>query len=639
MASRQKGKQANSVRNILREMGDPFDTRRIYELVHHFFTTLKRGGGAARLLGQEYRFFTTLQNTPQLKTLVRNIVMLRAMHITQKQITTLLNEGTDAKIFDQMFKDAMSFYRVQHEASGYMLTNAETIRQRIVDKGMKNFLFSENFPTKPTAIPPALMDVRVPPITALHNLDQLRKLEDQPENLENSPDAQAEYACNLFELGCYDKARRMVADILKTNPWHGMTNYVAAMLHTAEAHLDARIAGEKEFLSEITSDDGEGFATDALADEALQHQGKAAYHRQQALVQYLIALKHWPKHQGYFDHSRRRRQVVQFTLQVLASWSHGKGEGEGLGLQKLLPTDLANRKDIPNLAAWTLDILKMEEPNCYAGGLGQRAVNDLCWLQLYWVLDAAEYKRFSKEWLKRIESYLRPDLEAVAHKAEFHEHLRRLVPDFEARRRQLHEFEARCHEAVTFDWQHITEKVLTTEMIACYRQRKLEDAMKLAKEIVTRWNNNPRAIYDHIRILYDLSRAALKSDDIISASKWLCQIMAEYPEFYDLLGGMGYLHEVGEDDYEDTFGNGVDILEVEVHAGHDDVKGCPEPLRTNGRQIHVKWPEPMPKESDETWTLERLVRILLKDARVGEADRAKMNLLLKQLKKGGGAMH
>jgi hypothetical protein len=426
-----------------------------------------------------------------------------------------------------------------------------------------------------------------------------------------TPDARAEFACRLFELGSYRQAKAVVAEVLKNDPYHGMGNYVGAMLQSAEAVVRSRMAGQKGLIAEITASDGAGFVSDAHEEEAVQLEGAAAYHQQQSDLMYLIALKHWPRHHGYFDHSRRRERVLRVVINVLARRSVGRASGSGLGLQGLLPPHDGDTTPAPDLDAWVLEILRSGEPSRYAGDFGSRPNEALCWLQLYWVLDPAEYERFAREWLTRLEShYNREDLEALARSPVFLEHLRRLIPAVEERRTLLQTLERRCQSMTTFIWNCATLDMLTAEMIRSYHDGRLEEALAHAKARAGIRTDRPYlAVYDHVRILYDLSMAAWKNGRPVAAAQWLQQIVEAYPGLFKRLRGDGpksYLKEIDWEDgeYEDSFGNKDDILFGNGYGGEDD--DAEPPL------------------------LDRHIRLVLTSDRVADGDTAKFKAFLSQ---------
>jgi hypothetical protein len=591
MASGKKRRMANNLRDKLRLLGDAYDTDAIYRIVYDLFRAMKKGGVAPEtLFGKRYKRVLEVPDEPW-RRVVTNLVTLRSMHVPPKEIVLLLKEdaGFDTEVLTRVFKDSLSFYRLQYEAVAWVLQRSEALHQLVREKGLRSVLLSEDFagkgvpPTRP-ALPPDVPPIPLSPVTVLLGLDKLRELESRSDHLE-SPDGRAEYACYLFEVGSYSDATRVSAEVLNTDPWHGMANYVGAMLSHAEAIAQSQTAAQKVFIADLTASDGAGFVSDAHEEEALQHHGNAAHHQQQSLIQYLIALRHWPRNRIYYDHSRRREEVQRTAVVMLAQRARGRDAGTGLALHGLLPQHLNSTTPVPDLDAMALEVLKSAEPEPNDWGFGSGPHEGLLWLDLYRVLDSTEYQRFSLKWLARLDRCNADDAKALADHPAFIHHLRRLLPNPDDRRALLQKLERRCHNAVTYMWNSTTRDMLTADMRERYDHRDFEEALSPAKERVAIPNRSHRAdIYDHVRVLYDLSIAAMAAGDTAASARWLCLIVETYPNLRVELRryGKDYLELVDEEfyTYADTFGNKEDILFCDDNG--EDAPATSTPL---GRHI------------------------------------------------------
>jgi hypothetical protein len=250
---------------------------------------------------------------------------------------------------------------------------------------------------------------------------------------------------------------------------------------------------------------------------------------------------------------------------LLARHARDREPGSGLGLP--LPPHLAGDA-APDLDAMALEVLKSAERGPYDWGFGSRPQEALYWLEAYRVLDAKEYERFGRDWLGRLDRCDADDANALAKHPTFIEYLRRLVSTPKDRNTLLRELERRCHNRVKYTWNCATRDILTADMCDHYKAGRLEEALFSAKEragIVADPRQHGADLYDHVRILYDLSRAAWEAGDTAQSARWLCLIVQTYPTLRDDLRRYGkddYLTLVDEEfyTYKDSLGNGEDII-------------------------------------------------------------------------------
>lgn len=563
-------KKTGCLADLLRLVDDGFNTKVNRAEIRHMVSPEGENHVRVKVCKKLFNApdLTSIPLTKESVRAARNLLGLRALGAKPRDIFDALSGDADGKDLIKSLVDYKEYHTRLLNLAHYVHLNAAKIIRDIDESDLAKFLKSRDLPYTSDIQPGDFLfssDRRTPdPVAALLSFDRLRSLEAAKNPSEFSPDDEAQRAYELFEMGCFKEASSVIASVLQQDPWHGMGNYVQAMMLNAEAVLIQRDAEQKQFLSEIT----DGFASDSLEDEALQKSGQAAVNEQTALFCYLVALRHWPKDRQDYDHTRRRSRVLGRVIGQLANIARDRPTGSGLGLQNL--TKRLGTQQAPDLDGWLPELLRAEEPSLTLTFDRVQRWKELCWLELYRVCCPQEYARFGQQWLKSLGTLASiQDYQLLVHNEDFYRNLLALVPDVCRREEVLKTLHTCAMEILAGSATHAQRAILKPVLQNAYVECRLEEALELADRMAAltptgHSRERQDAVYIQIRIRYDLALKASQQGDWAAAVTWLKPLAAGLLEPVDSeMYAKSYLQflDDDEDEFEDGLGNRDDILD------------------------------------------------------------------------------
>src|ERR1044072_5137447 len=176
---------AISLRALLSEMGDPFDSHRIFEEIRYFFD-VRDGYDPRQLLGKRYKAPSMLPNDQATRSLVRNLLVLRAM-LPPKAVIKVLQDPSHVH---SCISEAVQVAKVKILGAQFVLKNQETLLARVDEGTWEQDLFAGAFaPAKESALhEKATQEPPGAEIGALLNLRLLEELDNSPLVMNDSPE-------------------------------------------------------------------------------------------------------------------------------------------------------------------------------------------------------------------------------------------------------------------------------------------------------------------------------------------------------------------------------------------------------------------------------------------------------------------
>lgn len=257
-------KRLVGLRNILRDMSERFATNQLHNELRYFFDARKdRDGGVVydptQVFGREFRSPSLLQDSPRVRNLLLNLILLRSLFQPKDVLNLLMGHAVE-----DIFKEAVHIASVRHAATSYFLRNHSLLQDKIEQD--REFIWgielapkslATNEPDKNEA-PPEGGEPTPPPfaltmdqLADMYALRQLEEAEGSP--LSDSVDDQAARALLLYELRCYQQAQAAANAVLKDHPDHPIACYVSALLLLRVSGMESRRAGWKAFMAEVNA--------------------------------------------------------------------------------------------------------------------------------------------------------------------------------------------------------------------------------------------------------------------------------------------------------------------------------------------------------------------------------------------------